>query len=108
MAGDAAGPVMPDILRTAPDEVRTVAAGLVTRLGVKDAPLLGELAGDKKLSPAVRAAALGALAETGDPSLAAAVENALKDSNEHVRAAGVRALAKLPDPVKRLSAILEP
>jgi quinoprotein glucose dehydrogenase len=108
IASDAAGPVMPDILRTAPDEVRTVAAGLVTRLGVKDAPLLAELAGDRKLSPAVRAAALGALAETGDASLAAAVDDAMKDSSERVRAAGVRALAKLPDPVKRLGAILEP
>jgi quinoprotein glucose dehydrogenase len=106
IASNAAGPVMPNILRTAPDEVRTVAAGLVARLGVKDAPLLAELAEDKKLSAGVRAAALGALAETGDASLAAAVENAMKDSHERVRAAGVRALAKLPDPVKRLSALL--
>jgi quinoprotein glucose dehydrogenase len=108
IARDAAGPVMPNILRTAPDEVRTVAAELVTRLGVKDAPLLAELAEDKKLAPSVRAAALGALAETGDARLAAAVENAMKDSSERVRAAGVRALAKLPDSVRRLSAIVEP
>jgi quinoprotein glucose dehydrogenase len=106
IAKNAAGPVMSNILRTAPDDVRTVAAGLVTRLGVKDAPLLAELSGDAKLSPAVRAAALGALAETGDASLAGAVENAMKDSSDRVRAAGVRAMAKLPDPVKRLSAIL--
>ena len=56
--------MLPDILRTAPDAVRVVAAGLLTKMGVGDPALLSELAADTKLGHELRAAALAALAES--------------------------------------------
>ena len=106
VAQDAAKAVMGDILRKAPDAVRVAAAGLVTKLGVNDPVLLAELSADRKLQPDVRAAALAALAETGGDRLAPTVEAALKDPQERVRAAAVRALGKLPGAAQRLSGII--
>jgi quinoprotein glucose dehydrogenase len=107
IARDAAAPVLPQILRTAPDAVRVVAAGLLTQMGVGDAPLLAELAGDTKLGGELRSAALAALAESGDARLAASVDTAMKDPDERVRAAGVRALGKLPGGAVRLGVVLD-
>ncbi len=106
IAKDAAAPVLPEILRTAPNAVRVVAAGLVTKMGIADPALLAELAGDAKLGADVRAAAIAALAEGGDARLAPAVEAALKENDERIRAAGVRALGKLPGGVRRLAGIV--
>jgi quinoprotein glucose dehydrogenase len=107
IARDAAAPVLPEILRTAPDSVRVMAAGLVTKLGVGEPALLAELAGDTKLKPELRAAALAALAASGDlAKLSPAVESAMKESSVQLRAAAVRAMGSLPDPVKRLTQII--
>jgi quinoprotein glucose dehydrogenase len=107
IAKDAAGPVLPEILKTAPEPVRVAAAKLVTKLGVGDPALLAELAADKKLGPELRAAALTALADRGGDKLAPAVDAALKDGHEQVRAAAVRALSKLPGGVGRLANVLD-
>jgi quinoprotein glucose dehydrogenase len=107
IAKDAAAPVLPKVLRNAPDAVRVMAAGLLTKMGVGEPALLAELSADHKLGGELRSAAVGVLAETGDPRLAATVDMAMKDPDELVRAAGVRALGKLPDGVTRLGKVLD-
>lgn len=110
VARAAVAPVLPEIMRTAPDAVRIAAAEVATKIGVDDPGLLSELALNRELGGEVRAAAVAALAGrdgAADERLVKVVDAALEDPNESVRAAGVRAAGKLPDAVKRLAAALD-
>ena len=68
---------------------------------------MSKLIADKARSPAVRAAALEAMAATHDAKLADAVGRALIDESASVRAAAIRLQASLPDALPRLAALLD-
>ena len=110
VARAAVAPLLPEIMRAAPDAFRVAAAGLVTKIGIDDPALLSELALNAELGGEVRAAALGALANrkgAADERLVKVVDAAMSDANEAVRAAGVRAAGKLTDATDRLGAVLQ-
>ncbi|HSU66442.1 MAG TPA: HEAT repeat domain-containing protein, partial [Tepidisphaeraceae bacterium] len=106
IARDAAGPAIGAILNGAPDKVRVAALSLIQKLGVSDSSVLLRLTSDTKLSPDVRIAAIDALAAQNDPKLSGAIDTAMQDHNDRVRAAGIVALAKLPDGAARIEPLL--
>ena len=88
---DALQPVVADILRTAPDNVRLAAAQAAGRLAVADTgPTLHELVADTKLSGRVRVAALKSLGVLNDARLGEAVKLAQSDADENLRKEATR------------------
>jgi quinoprotein glucose dehydrogenase len=109
VAREAVSPILPDLLRTAPDPIRIAAAQLAARLEILEtAPILYELASNTRLDPAVRVGALKALNAHNWPKSYEAVQSALADANEAMRKEGARLLAKISpgDAVARLRVVL--
>ena len=106
VARDAAAPVLASLLHNQPNSVVVAALDIINKLHVKDSAVLSELASDTKLSSEVRATAINTMATQIDPKLSDIVESALKDSDQHVRAAAIEALAKLTDAAQRISPYL--
>ena len=109
-AVEALQPVLPGILRAAPDGVRVAATRAAGRLAMRDAgPALSELVADTKLSGWVRVEGLKALVSLDDPKIEDALNVAQSDANEELR----RAATQLQPKVKtsgaaaRLGATLE-
>ena len=107
IANDAIRPLLPDLLRSAPDKVRVAAAGLVQTVGLKDTAVLLDLVNGTRFSGEARAAALAALAQQKSPQLAAAIDAAMKDKDRTLRRAAILATAALPDGPDRLRTLLE-
>ncbi|MCC6671171.1 MAG: HEAT repeat domain-containing protein [Planctomycetes bacterium] len=90
------GAEVPEALRRAPDRVLEAALPALAKLGVREAaPVCAEFAAERGRAPAVRRAALEALAELKDPALAARAAAAAVDRNSEVRQAGVKLLGRL-------------
>lgn len=106
VAREAAGPVLASVLHNQPNSVIVAALDVIKKLGVRDSAVLMQLAGDTKLSADVRAGAVETMAAQGDPKLAEVVDLAMKDRDEHVRAAAIRATAKLPGAADRITPLL--
>jgi quinoprotein glucose dehydrogenase len=106
VAREAAGPVLASVLHNQPNSVIVAALEVIKKLNVKDASVLMQLAADQKLSADVRAGAVSTMAAQNDPKLADMVSLALKDPDEHVRAAAILAMAGLPDAASRLIPML--
>ena len=106
VAYDAVRPLLPGLLRNAPDAVRVAAAGLVGVAGLKDTAILSEIVRDSKFSGEARAAALEALAGKGGSELAVAVEAALNDKSPALRRSAIQTLTKVPDGVRRLRTLI--
>ncbi|HEY2586712.1 MAG TPA: HEAT repeat domain-containing protein [Tepidisphaeraceae bacterium] len=107
VARDAAGPAVAAILNGAPDKVRVAALALVQKLGVNDPGVLMRLLADNKLSTDVRIGALKAMAAgQNDPKLPEAIALAMKSPLDRLRAAGIGAMAKLPDAASRIEPLL--
>ena len=107
IANDAVRPVLPEILKNAPDRVRIAAAGMVQSVGMSDAAVLLDLVRGARFSGEARAAAITALAEQRSPQLAMAVDAALKDRDATLRRAAILALTGLPDGPARLRNMIE-
>jgi quinoprotein glucose dehydrogenase len=106
VARDATGPALGSILNGAPDRVRVAALSVIQKLGVNDSRVLLRLVSDNKLSADVRIGALQALAGQNDPKLADAIDLAMKNPIDRVRAAAIEAMGKLPDAVSRIEPLL--
>lgn len=106
IARDAAGPALASILNGAPDRVRVAALSLIQKLGVNDSAVLLHLVSDNKLSIDVRIGAIQALAGQNDPKLAEAIDIAMKNPIDRLRAAAIEAMARLPDAATRVEALL--
>ena len=106
VARDAAVPALTSILHGAPDKVRVAALDLTKKLGVNDATVLLNLESDKKLSPEVRIGALESLAAQNNPKLPQAIDIAIADQNERVRAAGVQAMGKVSGASTRIEGLI--
>jgi quinoprotein glucose dehydrogenase len=106
-AAEAARPILPGLLRTAPDSVRAAAAGLVPLAGLTDTTVLSDLVANEKFSGQARAAALGALVGQNPPQLGAVIEAALSDKDPVVRRAAIGAVARMPNGVERLAKVLD-
>jgi len=102
IANDAVRPLLPEILRSAPDPVRVAAAALVQTVGMTDTAVLLDLVNGSRFSGEARAAALTALAEQKAPQLPAAVDAALKTKDGTLRRAAILASATLSDGPTRL------
>jgi quinoprotein glucose dehydrogenase len=95
-AADAIANVASDLLRSAPDSVRAVAASLAGQYSVKAAgPALFELLSNNEAAATTRAEALKALGKLNDAKLAEAVKLASADSNETLRKEATTLMAKL-------------
>jgi len=106
VARDAAGTALASILNGAPDKVRVAALSLIQKLGASDSGVLLRLVSDNKLSADVRIGALQALAGQNDPKLTAAIDVAMKNPTDRLRAAAIEAMAKLPDAAERIVPLL--
>jgi len=111
-AAEALGPIIADILNTAPDRVRAAAANAAAALGLNAAaPQLAALAAKEDASAPSRIAALRALAAVKSEQLSAALEAAGKSSNEELRrevvrlqaasGSGASALARLEQTIEK-------
>ncbi|HSZ55286.1 MAG TPA: PVC-type heme-binding CxxCH protein, partial [Tepidisphaeraceae bacterium] len=107
IARDAAAPVLASLLHNQPNSVVVAALDIINKLSVKDSAVLEDLATDAILSSEVRVSAINTMAAQNDPKLAEVVDASLKDHDEHIRAAAIEALAKLPDAVARIAPFLE-
>ena len=106
IARDAVGPALPAILHDAPNTVRVAALRLIEKLGVNDSTVLIQLVSDAHLAADVRSSAINALAAQNDARLPQAIDIAMKDHDEHVRAAAIEAMAKLPDATGRIEPLV--
>ncbi|HXE52843.1 MAG TPA: HEAT repeat domain-containing protein, partial [Tepidisphaeraceae bacterium] len=106
VARDAVASSLTSILHDAPNSVRVAALKLIEKLGVTDTSVLMQLLSDTKVSAEVRSSAVNALAAQNDPKLGQAIDVALKDTDEHVRAAAIEAMAKLPNPTDRIASFI--
>ena len=109
-AVEALQPLLADMLRSAPDDVRVAAIHAVGRLAIRDAgPALSELVADTKLSGRVRVEGLKALASLEDPKIEEALNVAQSDANEELRRAATRlqATVRSSGAATRLGATLE-
>ena len=103
-------PVLNDILKTAPDDVRVAAIIAASDLKLKEASAsIAELIKDKTLAAKVRVEALKALETLGYEKLAEAVLLAVQDTEEIVRKEGNRIQAKIgpKDATIQLASILD-
>ena len=103
-------PVLSDILRSAPENVRAAAARAAGRLTIADAaPVLSELVANTQLPGTVRVEALKAVAALDYPGLEDALQVARSDANEDLRRAAtmLQAKVKSSDAAARLAATLE-
>ena len=103
-------PVLNDILKTAPDDVRIAAILAASEMNLKSAsPVIADLVKDTKLAAKVRTEALRALEKLGYEKLAEAVQVAVSDSAELLRKEGNRIQAKIgpKDATVQLSSILD-
>lgn len=103
-------PVLNDILKTAPNEVRIAAIEAAADLKIKSASVvIAELVKDAKLDAKVRVEALKALETLGYEKLAEAVQIAVADKAEILRKEGNRIQAKIgpKDATIQLASILE-
>ncbi|HEY8749686.1 MAG TPA: PVC-type heme-binding CxxCH protein, partial [Tepidisphaeraceae bacterium] len=107
VARNAAGPMLASVLHNQPNAVIVAALDVIKKLGVRDSAVLMELAADAKLSADVRAGAVSTMAAQNDPKLADVVDLALKDRDEHVRAAAILAMATLADAAGRIIPLLD-
>ena len=95
--GIAAAALTPEIagVFNGSDELRKTAAGVASKLGIKQiGPLLFSLAADRAGGAEARVEAIKALAHLQDPRLPEVIELALADSAAEVRAAGRDLLAQ--------------
>ena len=106
IARDAAGPVLASILHDSPNSVIVAGMKVIKNLNVHDSAVLMQLATDQKLSADVRANAITTMASQNDPKLAEIIDLGMGDRDEHVRAAAIEAMAKLPDGVARLTQLI--
>jgi quinoprotein glucose dehydrogenase len=107
VANDAIRPLLPAILKSAPDKVRVAAAGLVQTVGLSDTAVLLDLVNNARFSGEARAAGLAALAQQKAPQLAQAVDTALKEKDRTLRRAAILASAVLPDGGARLRKLID-
>ncbi len=105
VARAALAPVLPDLLAAAPDAVRIAALSAGEATGATAAPL-ADIVADAGAAPGLRAAALGAMTSKADATLATTATAALADKDETVRRAAIRALATIPQGLKRLEPVL--
>jgi quinoprotein glucose dehydrogenase len=106
----ALAPVLNDILKTAPAEVRIAAIQAASEMSMKSAsPVIADLVKDTKLEAKVRMEALKALEKLGYEKLAEAVQVAVNDPAELLRKEGNRIQAKIgpKDATVQLSNILD-
>lgn len=110
VARDALEPVLSDILRTAPENVRLAAIQAIVRLEITESDsVLFELVKDTKAKAMVRVEALKALAAHKDARLKDAVNFAANDSEEALRTESVRLQSKIQpsDAVVQMVSVLE-
>jgi quinoprotein glucose dehydrogenase len=110
VASQALQPVLAEILRSAPNNVRIAAIQSVTRLEMRESdPVLFELVADTQAAANVRAEALKALAGGDYSRLAEAVKLAAADPNDVLRreAARVQARIQPSDAAGQLAAVLD-
>ena len=107
VARQAAGQAVAAILNGAPDRVRVAALSLIQKLGVNDSTVLLHLVADNNLSTDVRIGALQALAGQNDPKLPEAIDAAMKNPIDGLRAAAIEAMARLPDAASRIEPLLD-
>jgi quinoprotein glucose dehydrogenase len=103
-------PVLANILRSAPEQLRVAAIRAVSSLSITDAgPALHGLVGDTKLSARVRVEALKALAALDDPGLEEALKRAQADTDDDLRRAVplLQAKVKSSNAAAKLAATLE-
>ncbi|MGB0578117.1 MAG: PVC-type heme-binding CxxCH protein [Limisphaerales bacterium] len=93
---DALGPIVDDILKSAPHEVQLAAIEAVENLGLKSAlSTMATLVRDENHGPNVRSAALITLAAMDSPGLNSAIESTLRQANEELRATAVSLVGHL-------------
>jgi quinoprotein glucose dehydrogenase len=107
IAYDAVRPVLPELLRNAPDTVRVAAAGLVPGVGLKDTTVLADLVRNPKFSGDARAAALEALVQQKSQDVAAVIDAAMADKDLVLRRAAIHTSAHLPDGPARLRKVID-
>lgn len=96
VAIEALRPVIAEIIRSAPNEIRMAAIAAAEQLKIKEAaPALLEIISSDKQQPKTRVEALKALAATGDVRLEQAVQIAVADKNDQVRSEGNKLKAQL-------------
>ena len=87
------------ILKTAPEPVRLAAIKAAVNLRLLDSrKAIHAISGDRSLGAAVRSAALEALAALKSPALSAAIEQALAQDDESIRATAVGLVGNLRVP----------
>jgi quinoprotein glucose dehydrogenase len=110
VAVEALQPALAEVLHTAPDRVVEAALEAASRLTLTNATAeIVRIVGDKKLSSAVRVAALDALAALDPVELETALESVQADSSESLRQAATRLLVMTHSPARGawLTATLE-
>ncbi|HYG73944.1 MAG TPA: PVC-type heme-binding CxxCH protein [Planctomycetota bacterium] len=96
VAADALRKTLPEILRSAPAEVRKAAFEAAEKFKIKEAaPVLFELVANEKLAPDTRVAALKALVAIGDVRVTEAVKIATADKNDALRNEGNKFKAQI-------------
>ncbi len=104
-AADALKPLIADLLKTAPSNVRHAAVRAAAELGMKAAgPPLAALIADSKQSDRNRAAALDALDKLEDPGRVAAAQRTLIMQGSRSRTQALRVLAKV-DPAVAIAPV---
>ena len=106
VARQAAGSAVATILNGAPDKVTVAALSLIEKLGVNDSSVLLHLVSDHRLSTDVRIGALQALAGQHDPKLPQAIDAAMRNPIDRLRAAAIEAMAKLPNAAPQIEPLL--
>ena len=96
---EAIRPVLGVLLDDPQEGLRTAAIRIVGRYAIAECgPELSRLAGDPRFSAEVRAEAMATLLGLGDPRVASAVESALSDPDEELRAAVIPLLPQSHEP----------
>ena len=105
VAANALKPVIDGILKTTPEGVRLAAIESVVKLRLRASlPTIQHLAADARQSTAVRGSALEGLATLRSPTLTDAIEAALAQKNEALRATAIGLVGNLktPDALKHI------
>jgi quinoprotein glucose dehydrogenase len=98
--------ILPDILKNAPDSVRSAAIVVAERVGTDDPNALFDLVSNAKAGGDVRAAALKSMANTKDPRLQEAAVVGLNSGHGPLRAESIRQQAGLPGAVEQFEKLL--
>jgi quinoprotein glucose dehydrogenase len=98
--------ILPNVLKDAPDSVRSAAIVVTERVGTDDPNALFDLVSNARAGGDVRAAALKAMAKTTDPRLQEAAVVGLNSGHGPLRAESIRQQAGLPGAVEQFEKLL--